>query len=178
MSKRRTLLLFAAAVALQVVILIGVPARKAVVRWTGRTVYLPVRPVDPYDVISGYYAQLQYDMSDPWRDRPRLIPESPAGNTVYAVLEAGPDRLWRPVAYSWGAPPKVLPPGAILLKGRHEGWQSLKFGIEEIYVPEKRRQELDRLLRDRKNVPFAEVRVNARGDAALVRLHAGKAVFD
>lgn len=178
MPKSRTLLFFAAAVALQMVILVGVPARKAVVRWTGKTIYLPIRPVDPYDIMSGYYAQLQYDMSNPWRERPQLIPESLAGTRVYAVLVEGPDRLWRPVSYAWGEPPKSMPPGAVILKGRHEGWQHLEFGIEEFYVAEKRRRELDQLLTDRKVSPVAEVRVDARGDAALVRLHIGKAVFD
>ena len=178
MDRRRTLIFFVAAVALQVVILIGVPARKAVVRWTGKTVYLPIRPVDPYSLLSGYYARLEYDVSNPWRNTPEAVPAARSGSEVYAILEEGPDRLWRPARYAWDAPPKELPPGMVLLKGRHAGWSRIEYGIEEFFVAEKRRGELDQALRDRTKVPYAEVRVSARGDATLVSLHIGDAVFE
>lgn len=177
MGRRRTLLLFAAAVALQVAILVGVPARKAFVRWTGKTIYLPVQPVDPYSLMSGYYALLRYDMTNPWKGRDAAIPESRTGSRVYAILEAGPDHLWRPVGYSWDGPPATLPAGSILLKGHHEGWQHLEFGIEEFFIPEARREELDRALREADKPAYAEVRVSPAGEAALVHIHAGGRTF-
>ena len=60
MSRRA--LVFAAAVAVQVVILAIVPAEKVWTRATGRTVFLRVEPVDPYNILSGYHVVLRYEV--------------------------------------------------------------------------------------------------------------------
>jgi uncharacterized membrane-anchored protein len=176
-SRRLALTLFLLAVVLQVGILVGVPARKAVVRWTGRTIYLPIRPVDPYSMLSGYYASLGYEISNPWTDGEKIA-EFRKGTDVYVVLEPGSDNLWHPARYSWDRPPDSVSSNQVLLKGKHTGWQRIEYGIEEFYLPETRRGELDKLLRDRTIVPFAEVKVDRNGNAALVSLRAGKATFE
>lgn len=62
MSSKRALA-FWLAVALQVVIVAALPWPKLAALRTGRTVLLQVMPVDPYSVMSGYYAALSYDAS-------------------------------------------------------------------------------------------------------------------
>jgi uncharacterized membrane-anchored protein len=58
-------LAFWLAVAVQVAVLVAVPLPKVHTLRSGRTVFLQVAPVDPYSLMSGYYATLSYDASLP-----------------------------------------------------------------------------------------------------------------
>ena len=160
----RRLILFAAAVAVQVVILVLVPARKAMTRATGRTVLLKVEPVDPYSVLSGYHVVLGFEISRPSQDF--RAPES--GEPACTVIEQGADGVWHPVA--WAATRAGdLPEDRLAICGKSQGWR-IEYGIEDFFVPEARREEIADALRKSNGDARAEVKVDDEGRAALVRL--------
>ncbi|MCX7719028.1 MAG: GDYXXLXY domain-containing protein [Candidatus Sumerlaeaceae bacterium] len=263
-SKRA--LAFWLAVAAQVAVLVAVPLPKVVTLRTGCTVFLQVAPVDPYNVLSGYYVALSYDASLPGayfpsakvspeettqalvrqymslmsfsptsatleqlgltledlereyprvhlHDRPdtgslvrvnhlvdrdgrlttaaveqihaeaqrslmRKPPKTPFrdGDIVYAVLEsAGDGKPWRPVRLV-GELPRDLAPSQAALRARFFPWQ-LRFGLEEFYIPEVERGDLERALTENRRDALAEVRVDKSGHSALVALHVGGRVW-
>lgn len=175
MSERKIALFFVLAVALQVLILAAIPARRMWVLATGRTIRMEIVPVDPYHVISGYYARLAYEAGEP-----SSFPGAPslkAGDTVYAVLEEGGDGLWKP-AELLREPPAGLPPNRIALQGKAAGPDpatEIRYGIEAFFVPETQRYEVDNGLRRRTDEPgsepnTAEVKVDRSGRAAIVSI--------
>ncbi len=262
MTSRNRMVAFWLAVAAQVAVLVAVPLPKAQTLRSGRTVFLQVVPVDPYSLMSGYYATLSFDASvpgayyPPGRHKPEETSQSlvreymatmsyspttatlaqlgltladlrtefprqqladpmdskmlPGGNraldkqgllttgslesireravqalqrqsvktpfrdgdTVFAVLEArGPGEPWRPVRLSADLPAN-LPANQAALRGRFNAWR-LEFGLEQFFIPEMERQDVDRELQDNRGKARAEIRVDATGGSALVALHVG-----
>jgi uncharacterized membrane-anchored protein len=166
---------FLVAVAVQALIVAGVPARRAYTLATGRTVFLKTRPVDPYDILSGYYVTLSYDVSDSGR-----LPGKPAfkeGEAVYLVLTEGEDGFWHAQSASarW---PEAVPAGAVVLRGESKGWGSIAYGIESYFIPEGMGEEIEDGLRRARDRTRVEVKVDASGRAALVRLHVGSKTYD
>lgn len=78
-----------AAVILQVAIICSVAAPKVIALRTGRTVFLKMVPVDPYNIMSGYYATLSYDVSVP----ATFYPEKNARETTAALVAAYLDEV-------------------------------------------------------------------------------------
>ncbi len=166
--------IFLVAVILQVLILIGVPARKAFTRATGRTVVLKVAPVDPYSILSGYYVILGYDIS-----RPADFPNAPKfepNEVIYAVVEQQPDGLWKAVGID-RALPKNLPANQVAIRGRWDEWR-IKYGIEEFYIPEEKRSVIGDDLGKNQAEARVDVKVDAGGNAALLRLRIQDRVYE
>lgn len=159
---------FAAAVALQILILVMVPAQQLKSLISGRVIELQVEPVDPYSIMKGYYVTLGYRICRPERiasHAPSLLDGQPA----YTVVEEGPDGLWVPVSLST-RPPRDLPPGRIYLQGRKKGWHGISYGIEEYSIPETKRKEVDTALRRHADKARVRVKVDEDGNAALESL--------
>jgi uncharacterized membrane-anchored protein len=170
----RKALIFAAAVAAQVLILAAMPLSKAYTRATGRTVVLKVAPVDPYTILSGYYVRLGYEVNSPaGLAENRDLTE---GRTVYTVIEQQPDGIWRAVRMS-AVPPASLPPNQVFLRGR-QTYSRVEYGIEEFYIPEDKRGVIENDLRENASQARVEVKVDSRGNAALVRLLIGNRVYE
>ena len=166
---------FVVAVALQTLIIAAVPARRAYTLCVGRTVFLKTAPVDPYDVLSGYHVVLSCDISNSSR-----LPGSPAlngGETIHVVLAEGQDGFWHAEAASrdW---PRNVPPGAVVIKGTGTGRRGIRYGIENYFIPEGMGREIEDGLRRHPKSTRVEVRVDASGRAALVRLHVGERMYD
>jgi uncharacterized membrane-anchored protein len=172
----RAMALFGAAVLLQLVILAAVPYSKMHTRKTGVTVILKTAPIDPYSVMSGYYVTLTYEisrLSDAMRSR--LI----ENKDCYVVLEQDPNDpygFWNAVSVSMSFP-ATLAPGQVVIKGRYEGW-TVTYGIERYYIPEDKRQTLEQAIRKNRDATRIEVKVDAKGNAALSRLLIGNEVYD
>jgi uncharacterized membrane-anchored protein len=137
MTKRASLAAFVAAVVIQALILIAVPARKVFTRVTGRTVLLKVQPVDPYSLLSGYYATLGFDISrvDAFPNA-QVFPDGP----IYAVVAKGDDGTWKP-AFLESHLPANLPDNRMAILGQLRGGM-ITYGIEEFYVPEAQRENM------------------------------------
>ena len=193
-TKRTLLLLFSAAVLFQAAVVTMVPAGKYLALMGGRDLVLKLAPVDPYSMMSGYYANLNFEASMvPSTKRPSDLKQ---GQTVYRIVEKGDDGAWHPVSLSLSRPP-ALPPQQAFLRGTFQpGTGRILYGIESFYIAEEDREELDRAMGRRwewqpppprpkvgppapspKPPPppdaFAEVKVDSAGRLALVALRVG-----
>ena len=169
MSQRASLVAFVAAVIIQVLILVAVPARKVFTMATGKTVVLKVQPVDPYSVLSGYYATLRFDIS-----RVDAFPnvkgtsQTVAEGWCYAVVERRDDGTWQPVSLERELPHN-LPDNRVALLGQLNH-SVIRYGIEEFYIPEARRESVAEDLSKNAAKARVEVKVDGGGHAALQRL--------
>jgi uncharacterized membrane-anchored protein len=170
----RHTLYFVLAVAAQFLILAAVPAQKIYTRATGRSVTLKIRPVDPYNVLSGYYVTLNYEIADPGSFADPVTPYN--GQRVYAILERRNDGVWRQVSLSKSRPTD-LPENRIAIRGRYT-YSRIGYGIEEFFIPENKRAEIEEGLRKNHDQARVEIKVDSEGDAALVRLLIGDRVYD
>ncbi|MBE0535240.1 MAG: GDYXXLXY domain-containing protein [Phycisphaerae bacterium] len=161
----RQIALFALAVAVQAAILAAVPARQVYTRLTGRTLLIRTAPVDPYNFLSGYHVILNYEIATPadpsWAQKP--------GRTAYVVLKPAADGAWSAESVHTERP-KDLAEDAVLIKGRQQRRGSITYGIESYYIPENDRDRIERDLRNNAGKARAEIKVDAFGNAALVRI--------
>jgi uncharacterized membrane-anchored protein len=170
MSKRASLVAFIAAVIIQLLILVAVPARKVFTMATGKTVFLKVQPVDPYSILSGYYATLGFAISrvDAFPNVRGSSNTFSEGAWCYAVVEKTADGTWQPVSLEHELP-NNLPDNRVALLGRlNHG--VIRYGIEEFYIPEAQRQSIADDLRKNVDKARVEVKVDGSGHAALQRL--------
>lgn len=172
---KKTALGFALALAVQMLILLAVPAQKMYTRATGRDILLKVMPVDPYSLLSGYYVTLGYEINN-FTSFPNHEQFNERGANVYAIVERRDDGVWHPVALA-NALPSSLPPNQIALRGRNE-YGRIQFGIEEFYIPESKRTAIADDLRQHPEAARVEVKVDGRGNAALVRLRIEERVYE
>ena len=172
MNKRT--LIFAAAIVLQLAILAGIPAKKVYTRATGREVALKVVPIDPYDILKGYYVTLGYEISRPSAllDGTKLEP----GAVIYAVVEKQEDGLWTPVALEQELP-QDLPNDRVALRGKWNGFR-FDYGIEQFSIPESKRDVIANDLNKNLNEARVDVKVDANGNAALLRLKIQDRVYE
>jgi uncharacterized membrane-anchored protein len=182
MSKRSLLVGFVAAVVVQALILVAVPARKVFTLKTGKTVVLKVQPVDPYNVLSGYYATVRFDISSigAFPNAQKLTDGSSAGfadgSWCYAVIEKGGDGIWKPVSLEHELPANLPDDRAALLGRIAYGW--IKYGIEDFYIPEAKRYSLSEDLRGHPDKARVEVKVDRTGHAALERLMVEDRIYE
>jgi len=176
----RHALYFVLAVAAQFLILAAAPAQKIYTRATGRSVTLKMRPVDPYNVLSGYYITLNYEIANPGSfansTDAYIYGHVPFGERVYAILERRADGVWRPVSLSKSYPAD-LPENRIAIGGRYT-YSSIEYGIEEFFIPEDKRSEIEEGLRKYHDQARVEIKVDSKGDAALLRLLIGDHVYN
>jgi uncharacterized membrane-anchored protein len=168
MSKRASLVAFIVAVVVQILILVAVPARKVFTKATGKTVVLKVQPVDPYSILSGYYATLGFDISriDGFPNTRGM--EFSDGAWVYAIVEKGNDGTWKAASLEHELPAN-LPDNRAALLGRIHGGV-IEYGIEEFYIPEAQRDRIAEDLRTNVDKARVEIKVDRSGHAALERL--------
>ena len=135
MSKRTSLVAYIVAVVIQILILVAVPARKVFTMATGKTVILKVQPVDPYNILSGYYVTLGFDISrvDAFPNAGGLSQGFSDRAWVYAIVEKGDDGTWKPVSLEHELPANLPENRAALLGRINHG--AIRYGIEEFYIP-------------------------------------------
>ncbi len=143
---------------LQSLLILGVPAQAVYTQLTGQTVILQTVPVDPYDLLRGYYVTLAYDVSQieslrrlqGWQKLTERFENShhlPENTRLYVVLQAPattnsqPPQPWQPVAVSPDLPTN-LPANQIALRGSVR-YNRVIYGLEEYYIPEEQRQEIN-----------------------------------
>ncbi len=179
-------------------LILALPAQSFYIQLTGKTVVLQTELVDPYDFLRGYSQTLNYDISHienlrhlpGWKELVKqqvngytnLPPYSDylaAGTSFYIILEAPPaaestpPKPWKPVRLSCDRPTYV-PANQIALKGNSiDG--SIKYGLETYYVPEQRRDEINRDInqaqRGRQQQSLVvEVKIDAQGRAVPISL--------
>lgn len=177
-------LTFAAVVFAQVATITYLYAEPA---WTlshAKVITLRTKPVDPYDMFRGEYAQLSYEFEKPAPRSMHLQPDQ----AVYAVLSKGPKNKknsWQITKYSTTAPKSES--GQVVLRGHADSTYSsryyddsstgrnVNFGIERLYLPEGQSRDLQ-FHGQPLNV---EVAVGTSGQALIKRVFEGdKLVYD
>ncbi|MDJ1181692.1 GDYXXLXY domain-containing protein [Roseofilum casamattae] len=170
---------------LQILLIASIPARAVYTLVTGTTVILQTQPVDPYDLLRGYSQTLSYDISQwetlqdlpGWKtlsDRPEQL-----NREFYLILEQPEEQIregipvpWRAIAIS-ATLPQTLPLSQIALRGHFERGQ-LIYGLETYYIPEDRRDRINREIataQQQEAQPFVvEIKVDRQGRAVPVRL--------
>jgi uncharacterized membrane-anchored protein len=173
--KRAALLSFIGAITLQLAILGAIPARKVMTIARGREVTLQVQPVDPYSIMSGYYVVLSFSISrqSSFATPPELLPGSPC----YAIVEKDADGIWKPVELAQDAP-TYLPKNRAVLSGTFEQGNVIRYGIENFYIPESRREEIADDLRKNPDKAVVDVSVDENGGAVLRRLRIEQRVYE
>jgi uncharacterized membrane-anchored protein len=142
---------------------------------TGREITLPIIPVDPRDLFRGEYVELGYAVG---RVPARLLEgPPPSPNTpFYVTLEKAQDGTWAPIKLSRDKPQEIGP-DRIVLKGRNRfnrlgleasdpnAVNSVRYGIEQYFVPQGEGPRLEALARDKKLA--ALIAVDGSGNAAI-----------
>lgn len=156
--------------AAQVLILLTIPAQKAMTFATGTTVFLETRPVDPYDVLRGRYVTLNYAITNDavLQDLPGWE-EFAYSSEFYLALapsDSDPQAPWVGVAMT-GSHPDDLDPGHVAIRVSGRGWQR-DIGLSEYYIPDAIGDALEADMAD--HPARVEAKVDQQGNAALVRL--------
>jgi uncharacterized membrane-anchored protein len=186
--------------AAQVALILAVPAQAVYIQFAGRTAILQTAPVDPYDLLRGYYVTLSYDISrletlqnlpggeilvtPDWSGQQPSLFE--AGMPFYVVLQpastaAQPSanslpQPWQPVRIS-GDRPTNLPSNQIALQGNYRRG-NISYGLEAYYIPEDQRIEINEQISQSGQPGEAqafvvEVKVEAQGQAVPISLWIG-----
>lgn len=162
--------------AVQFGILGAIPARKVVARLAGTEVTLRTRPVDPYDLLSGYYVTLGYEVERPGPGQVEdgLADRVGEGERVYVNVRRG-DPEWRLSSVSLEA--EAPAEGRVSLRAAWSGSAPILEGVDRLFIPEDRRDEADRALREAEGRALVDLRVDADGRMAVIRLRVGDRVF-
>lgn len=155
---KRTLLVIGVAVAQLALVGVAV-APQLSARTTGETYEFAVAPIDPHDPFRGAYVDLDYPDLQPPGDW-----STPSGaEDVYVVLEEK-DGLMR--ATDWA---RERPAEGPYLTCSTRGWP-FSCGIESWFADADEAQRIEDAMRT--DGAIAEVRIDGRGNAAIVSLRA------
>ena len=169
---------------IQAGLLFAIPAQSTYTYLTGRTVILQTIPVDPYNILTGYYQILRYDIST--RSTLEKLPGSKDiledRKDFYVILEQeksnnkGIPQAWKPIRLSEKIPDS-LPDNQVALKGEYKGG-SVKYGLEKYNIPEDQRNKINnnisqarRSTRENQKQPIVvEIKVDSQGKAVPVSM--------
>ena len=178
---------------LQSLLICSISARSIYALATGTTVVLKTMPVDPYDLLRGYYQTLSYDISSfntlkslsGWQDlkRERGSVNIPKNQQVYVTLTKVPainnsnsSQAWQPIAIDSQIPTN-LSSDKIAIRGVSNG-NNIIYGLETYYMPEDRKDEVNKDVNaarssgSKRNL-LVEIKVDNRGLATPVGLWVG-----
>jgi uncharacterized membrane-anchored protein len=180
---------------LQSVLICSIPFQSVYALMTGTTVIIKTQPVDPFDLLRGYYQTLNYDISSfntleklpGWKDvsdvrdgRDGYISNIDRHQPVYITLvkTTGIDRnqqqAWQPVAIDKNLPAN-LSADRIALRGVSDGHRIL-YGLETYYMPEERKDAVNTEIGRSRSAEqlLVEIKVDNRGLATPVSLWIGQ----
>lgn len=129
-------------------------------RATGEEYLFRVGPVDPVDPFRGAYVDLSYpDLRTPGGSDPPSVDDGEGGAVYVTLVEE--DRVWVMDEYTRSRPDQMP---YLACDDRH--WE-VRCGIESWFVPQDEALGIERDLADG---AIATVRIDGRGNAALVAL--------
>ncbi|PSB55934.1 membrane-anchored protein [Chamaesiphon polymorphus CCALA 037] len=174
---------------IQSLLIASIAAQSIYALATGTTVVLKTMPVDPYDLLRGYYQILSYDISSfnnlkklpGWENlkRQKGSANLDRNQQVYVTLlktapNATTPQAWKPVAIDANLPPN-LSADKIAIRGVSDG-SNIIYGLETYYMPEDRKDgvntDISSTRSGNRNL-LVEVKVDNRGLATPVSLWVG-----
>ncbi len=163
MKRPSSTVLVGAAIALQVLILIGMVVSAALPLMTGTDIAVRTRPVDPRDLFRGNYAQLSYDFSRVSLQALMSAAPPRTGEVVYVSLREGRDGM-----HEFAAASLEQPEDGVFLRGRveyvMEDQVNVLYGIEAFFAPKETALALEQTLRER---AVATLAVSGSGRARI-----------
>ncbi len=169
---------------IQAGLLLAIPAQSIQTYLTGKTVILQTVPVDPYNILTGYYQILSYDIST--QSTLEKLPDSKDilkdGNSLYVILqeEKSTDekipKAWKPVRLSEKLPDS-LPDNQVALKGKYR-YGRVTYGLEKYNIPEDQRNKINdnisqasRSATQRQPQPIVvEIKVDSQGKSVPISM--------
>ena len=151
-----------AAIAFQLVVLVGMVVNAALPLWTGTEIRVRTVPVDPRSMFRGNYARLGYEFATLPEGALRRVEGLRPGEVVYVSLEPGDDD-----EYGFTGASLEPPAEGVFLRGRLVTVTApyrVRFGIEAFFAPKEKALALEKGLR---NGGIAVLMVAASGRAAL-----------
>ena len=158
----------------------SVPAASIYTQFAGTTLFLQTEPVDPYDILRGYYQVLNYDISD--RNKLKKLP----GGKLFEKYKPGVQEFFvtvmlpnpsaqiaaTAIAVSTQQPVN-LPSNQLAIRGTFAGGSPLNYGIEKFYMPEAQQRNVNQDIdRNRRNL-LVEVKVDNNGHPVPMKLWVG-----
>ncbi len=151
---------------------------------TGTTVFLQTAPVDPYDLLRGYYQTLNYDIAD--RSKLEKLPggeiikegKSKSGEffVTLALPSTSGQQVAKPIAVS-AQRPTNLPTGQIAIQGTQtsgSSWRNnISYGIEKFYMPESQKDTVNSDIGHNPRKLLVEVKIDRSGHPVPVSLWVG-----
>ena len=126
-----------AAIAFQLVVLVGMVVNAAMPLWTGTEIRVRTVPVDPRSIFRGNYARLGYEFGVLPADALNGEEDLRVGEVVYVRLEAREDGL-----HGFAGASLDEPGEGVFLRGRlasdHPPYR-VRYGIEAFFSPRRRR---------------------------------------
>jgi len=156
--------------AVQIGLLALTPARHVQARLSGTPITLQTRPLDPYDLLSGYHVELEYEVEQ--RAHRALQNDG---------LERG-DRFWirlRRAEPAWEFAgvsrrrPELASDKEVAVPATYDDGRVRIVGAGRLYVPETQRKEAEQASRS----AYVDARVGEDGTVALLRMRIGGRVF-
>ncbi len=169
---------------IQAGLILAIPAQPVYTYLTGRTVILQTVPVDPYNILTGYYQILRYDISR--EDTLKKLPGSQDlfknEKSFYVILQEeksnrqGIPQAWKPVRLSKTLP-NSLPDNQVALKGKYR-YGSVEYGLEKYNIPEDQRNQINENISQAsrnatqpdKQPIVVEVRIDSQGKAVPISM--------
>ena len=169
---------------IQAGLLFAIPAQSAYTYLTGKTVILQTVPVDPYNILTGYYQILSYDIST--QSTLEKLPDSKDilkdGNSLYVILQEekstgkGIPKAWKPLRLTEEIP-SALPDNQVALKGKYR-YGRVTYGLEKYNIPEDQRNQINnnisqasRSATERDKQPIVvEVKVDSQGKSVPISM--------
>ena len=172
--------------ALQLAMILPIPLRNTYTAIAGETIILKTEPVDPYNLLQGYYQILRYETISDQQEVAKLeggkfLEEyyrspDPFYLVFAEVVVQTPESIakstdWQPVRVSQTRP--IAAANELFIKAYAEGG-SVRYNLERYYMPESQRNDLNQTISDlRRADPQAvkvEVKVDRFGGAIPVAL--------
>jgi len=150
--------------------LVGMVAKKQYTLNTGALVVLKTTPVDPRSLFRGDYVRLNYDISRLQISQFPLLQELEEHDPVFVALKKQ-GVFWQPIAVFKSMPEAendmVVIKGHINSpsRGGKSSQVSIKYGIENYFVPEGEGRDLERL-RNQGNISM-QISVDAFGNSGI-----------
>jgi uncharacterized membrane-anchored protein len=168
------------ALGVQLLLLASVPAKAIYTLNSGTTVFLQTAPVDPVDLLRGYYQTLGYEISSlntlaklPGGGLRRSLPNGQEVFVTLALPVAGKTQAAQPIAVSLKYPSSP-PANTVVLRGVIDRAQ-VKYDLEQFYMPEQQQvkvnEEIDRA-RQAKSL-LLETKIGQDGRAVPVAIWVG-----
>jgi uncharacterized membrane-anchored protein len=168
------------ALGVQLLLLASVPAKAIYTLHHGTTVFLQTAPVDPVDLLRGYYQTLGYEISSlntlaklPGSELKRSLPNGQEVFVTLALPTGGKAQAAQPITASLKYPSSLLA-NTVVLRGIVDRAQ-VKYDLEQFYMPEQQQakvnQDIDRA-RQAKSL-LMETKIDQGGRAIPVAIWVG-----